>query len=760
MNFAGFAILRAMAVDRSRLLDAAFLAALDSAPTAASAASLDAAVHGSACNGRTLLELYESQVMARHLDLEARELKRRNEGFYTIGSSGHEGNAVLGRLLRATDPAFLHYRSGALMLERARQQPGATPLFDVLLSLVASSDDPASGGRHKVFGSPTQWVPPQTSTIASHLPKALGCAFGIERARALGVALPIPQDSIVLCSFGDASCNHNVAQGAFNTAAWCAHQHLPLPLLFLCEDNGIGISVRTPQGWVEKRMRAHPGLHYVAGDGLDLLSAFAAASEAVAYCRERRRPVFLHLRTVRLLGHAGSDVESEYRERSEIEAAEALDPLVASARLLLQHGLDTAAGLREQYESIRRRVAAASREAARRPKLTSAARVVAPLAPLDVVAIAAEAGRVAAPAARKECLHAGEELPELSLRPRHLAVQINRVLQETLAKDPATFLCGEDVARKGGVYHVTTGLAETFGDGRVFNTLLDETSILGLAIGAAHLGFVPLPEIQYLAYLHNAEDQLRSEACSLQFFSNGAYRNPMVVRIAALGYQKGFGGHFHNDSSTAVLRDIPGLVVALPCRGDDAVRMFRTAHAAARVSGAVVAFLEPIALYMTKDLHADGDGLWLTTYPAPGESVPIGAARVHAEGEGADLCIITYGNGVWMSLRAAHKLLGSSVRVVDLRWLRPLDRACIVAEAQRAGRVLIVDEGRRSGGVHEAVAAVILEELQECMPRVATVCGEDTYIPLGPAAGTVLPSEDSILAAAQRLLAVPRGGKA
>ena len=133
----------------------------------------------------------------------------------------------------------------------------------------------------------------------------------------------------------------------------------------------------------------------------------------------------------------------------------------------------------------------------------------------------------------------------------------------------------------------------------MFDTLLDETSILGLALGAAVSGFVPLPEIQYLAYLHNAEDQLRGEAATLQFFSQGRYRNGMVVRIAGYGYQKGFGGHFHNDDSVAVLRDIPGLVIASPARPDDAAAMLRTCVAAAKVDGSVCAFLEPIALYHT-----------------------------------------------------------------------------------------------------------------------------------------------------------------
>ncbi len=142
------------------------------------------------------------------------------------------------------------------------------------------------------------------------------------------------------------------------------------------------------------------------------------------------------------------------------------------------------------------------------------------------------------------------------------------------ANTPKALLFGEDVAQKGGVYTVTKGLQKAFKGSRVFNTLLDETMILGLAQGFANLGMLPLPEIQYLAYFHNACDQIRGEACSLQFFSNGQYRNPMVMRIASLGYQRGFGGHFHNDNSITALRDIPGLVVGCPVarrrRGDHA----------------------------------------------------------------------------------------------------------------------------------------------------------------------------------------------
>src|SRR5215831_9453752 len=129
---------------------------------------------GSGLRARAAVELFEDQVLSRALDVAARELKRTNRSFYTISSAGHENDAVVGALLRLDDPCFLHYRSGGLMMARSRKAPGVTPAFDTLLSLCASSEDPISGGRHKVWGSRRMWVPPQTSTIASHVPKAVG----------------------------------------------------------------------------------------------------------------------------------------------------------------------------------------------------------------------------------------------------------------------------------------------------------------------------------------------------------------------------------------------------------------------------------------------------------------------------------------------------------------------------------------------------------------------------------------------------------
>jgi 2-oxoisovalerate dehydrogenase E1 component len=307
------------------------------------------------------------------------------------------------------------------------------------------------------------------------------------------------------------------------------------------------------------------------------------------------------------------------------------------------------------------------------------------------------------------------------------------------------------------VYGVTKSLRDRFGAGRVFDTLLDETSILGLALGSGLSGMLPVPEIQYLAYLHNAEDQLRGEAATMQFFSRGAYRNPMVVRVAGLAYQQGFGGHFHNDNAVAVLRDIPGLVLAVPSRAEDAAPMLRTCLAAAAIDGSVCVYLEPIALYHTRDLYTDGDAGWLAGYPPPGQwtnqHVPIGRARVYPFGAADDLTIITFGNGVPMSLRAAARLAADGIgsRVVDLRWLSPLPVADIIRESSATGRVLVADETRRSGGVGEGILAALVDAgYVGVARRVASV---DSFVPLGPAASHVLISEDQIVQGGRSLLA-------
>lgn len=694
-----------------------------------------------------LVDLFESQMVSRHLDFTARLLKTRNESYYTIGSSGHEGNAVFGKVFRYNDMAFLHYRSGAFFVQRAKQVPGSTPSWDMLLSLSASSEDPISQGRHKVFGSVPLFIPPQTSTIASHLPKAVGMALSIRRARDLNIKSNVPQDSVVVCNFGDASHNHASALTAFNAAGWAAFQNVPVPIVFICEDNGIGISVPTPMGWIEKAASARPVIKYFRCDGRNLIDTWVTAAAAEQYTRQTRRPSFVHMSTVRLLGHAGSDIESLYNPLPLIELTERDDPLLHSARLVMENGILSSEEVLNLYERTRARINRAAEHAILRPRFTTAAEVMkSVVAPKKVLR---DAGGASLPEEERKALF-GSDYRYME-KPQHMAKLINWALADLMSVRKNIILFGEDVAGKGGVYNVTTGLVQKFGNRRVFNSLLDETSILGMAIGAAHNGFLPIPEIQFLAYVHNAEDQIRGEAATLSFFSSGQYTNPMVVRIAGLAYQKGFGGHFHNDNSLAVFRDIPGVMLAVPSNGADAARMLRAAVRAAEEEGRVVIFVEPIALYMTKDLHAAGDNGWCFDYPAPEEELAPGVFGVH--GDGKDLAIVTYGNGCYLS-RQAEKILkeshGLAVRVIDLRWLAPIDMGKLAQTVTGCKHVLVVDECRGTGSLSEAIVTGLVEHC-DVIPKIARVVAEDCFIPLGKAYDVLLPSRDMIVEQALKL---------
>jgi 2-oxoisovalerate dehydrogenase E1 component len=698
--------------------------------------------------------VFEAQATSRHLDFVARELQQAGRGFYTISSSGHESNALVAMAVRPTDPALLHYRSGGFYVARAEQIPGSTPIRDVLQGLMGLADEPIAGARHKVFGHPDLAVIPQTSTIASHLPRAVGLAIALHRARRLKIECEWPADAVVVCSFGDASVNHSTAAGAINTALATAYRGLPVPILFVCEDNGFGISVPTPAGWIEAAYGSRPGLAYLFADGSDPERAWPVIKQAADTVRDQRRPVFLHLRTARFGGHAGSDAEISYRKPREIEADYASDPLLATAQSLRATGV-SAADIMARYDAIRADIDEEVDRLADGRRLGSAAEIMAPLAPRHAARVAEAVG-----ALRRRA----DQGPERrQTRPRTLAESINATLDELLTADRRVIVFGEDVGVKGGVYGVTTRLARKHGGARVFDTLLDEQSILGLGLGAGLAGLIPIPEVQYLAYLHNAEDQLRGEAATLPFFSKGRFNNPMVVRIAGLGYQKGFGGHFHNDNAVAVLRDIPGLVVACPARADDAAAMLRTCVAAAITDSTLSVLLEPIALYHQRDLYQRGDQAWLAVDHE--DHVPIGRARMylHPEPVGGRaatsaahhtvpmLTMISFGNGVAMSLRVARRLVAAGVaaEVLDLRWLAPLPVEDILTAARSTGRVLVVDETRRSGGVGEGVITALVEGgFRGPIYRVAS---EDSFVPLGTAAEHVLLSEDEIEKAALAL---------
>lgn len=714
-----------------------------------------------------VIDLFETQVISRHLDLQSRLMQKKGQSFYTIGSSGHEGNAAYAKVFRPTDMAFLHYRSGAFVIQRSKQVPGQTPIYDMLLSFAASKDDPTSGGRHKVLGSKALNIPPQTSTIASHLPKAMGAAFSVPLAKRLALSGELPDDSVIVCNFGDASSNHSTTQGAINSTAWAAYQSIPMPIVFVCEDNGIGISTSTPAGWVAANYQQRAGIEYLYCDGLNLLDTYQKAKQAEQLARKRKKPVFLHMRTVRILGHAGSDAEFVYRKAKDIESTEFQDPLLHSARILLENNILDKDAIIKIYQDVEHRVACVAEQVTTKAKLATAEEVMDSIIPPALSKIQSGCHVNLVAEAKRQSLFAHEK-HNLNKK-QHFAKLLNWALMDLMAENENIVMCGEDIAKKGGVYNVTTKLSERFGKNRVINTLLDEQSILGLAIGMAHNGFLPIPEIQFLAYVHNAEDQIRGEAATLPFFSDGQFSNAMVIRIAGLAYQKGFGGHFHNDNSFAVFRDIPGLILACPSNGADAVEMMRTSVKLAREQQRLVVFLEPIALYMTKDLHENGDGLWTSKYVTPANALATNSLaeendvenettdlQISCYGQGKDLCIISYGNGYYLA-RQAERILqaqGINCRVIDLRWLAPLDEEGIIEQAGLCNKVLIVDECRQTGSISEALVTLLREaQVSDQHKEIRRITAQDSFIPLGSAAYHVLPSTQAIVEQATVMLA-------
>ncbi|RUO59108.1 thiamine pyrophosphate-dependent enzyme [Pseudidiomarina marina] len=701
---------------------------------------------GGVLSDADLFDLFESQLDSRLLDLQSRLMQAAGQSFYTIGSAGHEGNAAVAKALRVTDPAFLHYRSGAFFIQRAKQAPGSTPLYDMMLSFAASADEPIAGGRHKVLGSLHLNVPPQTSTIASHVPKAMGTAFAIGLSKRLNHKGTWPHDAIAMCSFGDASANHSTALGAINSASWAAYQQIPMPLLLVCEDNGLGISTHTPKGWIQQQLSQRPSLKYFFADGSNLAETYLVAREAADYVRQKRKPAVLHLRTVRLFGHAGADAEVAYRSKQEIALDSERDPLLDSCAALISRGLLDHQQLIAYVHQQQQRIARIAKQASQQPKLETAEQVMASIVPPK------RKSNLPAPVSGEQRTNLFKWDKHNAGKPQHLAKLINLALHDLMAQHQNIVMCGEDIAKKGGVYHVTQHLMEAFGPNRVLNTVLDEQSILGLAIGMAQQGFIAMPEIQFLAYVHNAEDQIRGEAATLSFFSNGQYTNPMVIRIAGLAYQRGFGGHFHNDNSFAVFRDIPGVILLCPSNGRDGALLMRQAVDLAAREQRVVIMLEPIALYMTRDLHQEGDGGWLHEYPSPQEPTPIlGEPAIH--GDGNDLAIISYGNGYYLSRQAEAKLAeqGHKVRVLDIRCLVPLHVDKIIDALGGCKKVLIVDECRRRGSLSEELFTA-LHETNPGMFTVSRLNAEDSFIPLGKAAYSVLPSTEQIIAQAQQLL--------
>jgi 2-oxoisovalerate dehydrogenase E1 component len=580
------------------------------------------------------------------------------------------------------------------------------------------------------WGDATRHIVTQSSPTGSQVPGATGCAEGT-RYLADHPNLPgcsFHEGELTYVSLGEGACSEGEVWESLSAA--CT---LKLPLLIVVADNGWAISVpardQAPAP-IDQLVTGFPGLQIYDLNGADYFTVRRVGERATAWVRSGNGPALVHAKVPRPLSHSSQDSQAKYRPAEEL-AEEALnDPVRLLADALVGAGVLSI----DEVEEVRRRataeVAAAAHRAlaAARPDPQSVADHVVVVTPID------------------------ETAPATDGDPITMVDAINRTLHDLLAGDERIRVFGEDVADadpelldkvegKGGVFGVTRGLQRRFGNDRCTNAPIAEATIVGRAIGQAVRGLRPCPEIQFFDYIWPAMQQIRSEAATIRWRSNGTFTVPMVLRVPIGGYVAG-GSIWHSQCGESIFAHVPGLLIAFPSRAADAAGLLRAAF---RYEDPVL-FLEHKHLF--RQAYArDPD-------PGPGHVVPFGRGVVRRSG--TDVTLVTWGATVEKSLQAAARLdeAGVSAEVLDLRTIVPWDQDLIAASVARTHRLLVVHEDTLTCGFGAEIAAWAADELFDLLDApIRRVAALDTHVPYEPSLQhVVLPQVEDIAAAAARLV--------
>ena len=688
----------------------------------------------------TLVGLYRTMYMSRRIDDKEIQLKGQNKIFFQISGAGHE--AVLAAAALTLKPGydwfFPYYRDRALMLGL-----GMTAQ-EMLWSSVGAETDPNSHGRQMPshWGSVKLNVPSQSSCTGSQALHAVGAAEAGYRASLVkdlqDKITGFKGDEVVYMSVGDGTTSEGEWWEALNTAC-----NLKLPVIFVVEDNGYAIStpveVGTAGGDVSKLVAGFPGLFIQNVDGTDPLASYSVFENAVAYCRERKGPAFIHAKVIRPYSHSLSDDEKLYRPDEEREADAAIDPIKTWAEFLMTEGIASS----EQLEALRKEVDdevnKASDIAIETPQPDG------PTALRNVFSPDVD------PTDRQ--LFDTEDGAELSGNAGTMVDLINRCMHEEMARDERIVVFGEDVADcsreqyldqvkgKGGVFKVTANLQREFGSVRVFNSPLAEANIVGRAVGMALRGLKPVCEIQFFDYIFPAMHQIRNEVATMRWRSDGDSKCPLVIRVPVGGYLKG-GAVYHSQSGTTLFSHTPGLMIVYPSNALDANGLLRTAI---RCDDPVM-FLEHKHLY--RQVYNKSQ------YPSSEFLIPFGKAKTVREGK--DVSIITFGALVERSNQAAKRLeqQGISVEIIDLRTLVPYDWEAIAESVKKTSRVIVAHEDPVSYGYGAEIAARISNDLFEYLDApIRRVGATDTFVGYAPQLEDfILPQSEDVESAVQELM--------
>ncbi|HPJ77612.1 MAG TPA: thiamine pyrophosphate-dependent enzyme [Prolixibacteraceae bacterium] len=662
----------------------------------------------------TLAHWYRLMAVGRTIDEKAPNYLKQAIGWSYHGPyAGHDGiQLAIGQSFeKSKDHLFLYYRDMLSALSAGMTAE------ELILNGISKATDPGTGGRHMSnhFSKPEWNIHNVSSLTGNHTLHAVGVARAIKY---------YGEKAVSISSQGESSVSEGYVYEAINGAT-----REKLPVIFVFQDNGYGISVpkkdQTANRKVANNFSGFKNLSIIHCNGKDVFDSMNAMAEARRVALEEGHPVIVQANCVRIHSHSNSDKHELYRNENERNYVQEYDPFAKFRRLLIRYNRFTEEEIREMDNAAALEIKQAHKAAMKAPDPD-------PATIHDFV--------VPEP-------HQPEKYPDgthqESGEKKKLITALNETLKAEFRHNPDTFIWGQDMANKekGGVFNVSKGLQKEFGKKRVFNAPIAEDFIVGTANGMSRYSEkirIVIEGAEFADYFWPAMEQYVDSSHDY-WRSNGKFTPNVTIRLASGGYIG--GGLYHSQNIEGSLASIPGVRIVYPSFADDAAGLLRTAMR----SRGMTMFMEPKALYQ--------DPRAATVIPDDFE-VPFGKARIRREG--SDLTLITYGNTTHMSLDAAEQLAGEgfSVEVIDLRSLVPLDKETLIASVKKTNRVLVVHEDKVHGGFGGEVASILMEEAFEWLDAPVRRVGS-TFTPVGfhrELEKAILPNTDKIYAAAKELL--------
>ena len=656
-----------------------------------------------------LRELYEKMLQCYYVEERSKVFVKQGKLAFYASTRGHEQVQVgVPMLMRpGHDWFYTYYREKSVAVTLGM------PYKDIFLGLLNREGDPNSEG----LNMPEQWSCADLKLVAQ------SACTGTQYLPAVGAARAMQydgSDAIVYAASGEGATSEGEFLESLN---WATRERLPV--LFVVQNNGYAISVPQKYQTASKIHKIAEGFGLPAYE-LDGTGTFDEMYQLVPSLirdiRAGKGPALIEFNVVRLDNHSSSDDQRKYRSEDEIESAALRDPVVQAERQVLEAGIMTPSEIEDLRARIKTEVDKAAEEADSHPYPQN----------YDVMQHVFS-----------DKLPVTEESEPNFIKPKVSMVQaINSGLREEMARNPKIVMWGEDIQDpKGGVFGVTKGLTDEFGESRCVNSALAEASIMGIAGGMGTAGYMPIVEIQFADYIWPAFMQMRDEIAPMRWRSAGVWGCPMVCRVAVGGYIK--GGPWHSANIEGFFANVPGWYLVYPSCAQDAKGLLKTA---ARMPDPVL-FFEHKGLYRAMPART----------PEPDENYLIPFGKASTRRSGTDLTVVTWGYTVHQAEAAANALAAAgsgSVEVIDLRTIIPWDKQAVFESVRRTNRVLVAHEDSVTMGFGAEIAAEISQHCFDHLDApVARVGAKDCFV---PSAVTLeretLPSEESVKLAMERLL--------